>query len=1117
MASVSNDDRPPVARPDPKPSSPTPRSGAHTLAGAPAGTCPSSPERDTVRFTITPLGGAGRAVGRIVDAIVRYLQPRTCEPTAPGPSHPARGDVGPARYYADSGEDPGRWRGRGAQALGLTGDVTEADLAKVLAARDPVTGARLLGAQGSAGRRPKLGVGTETRRGADGLVLYDARDAAAVLGLPVKQVHTMLDVGIAVALARLFSQPAEPAQPEGSYLVPTIDTTGNKWVPESELSRCEAGLLTGTAPEQVAALGPPDEVLSIGEAARLAGVTSRYLRRVGQRHETRHPALEAALARGRRPRQAHLVAQRGQGRRWLVRRDELAAFLARRRPPAVRVGYDLTLTTEKSLGVLALLADDTTRREVLAAIRAGNEWALDWLERHAAVTRANGQPVPARGWTVASFRHLTSRALDPFPHHHNVIANTVEDHHGTRRTLDARALYEHAHAASALATAEMRYQLTHRLGVRWRPGRNGSWEVAGIPDSILREFSRRRSDIDDALRELEDAIGRDPTLGELDRIVLKTRPAKQHVPVTELLDGWRRRAAALGFGLSDIATCLSRGAQDTEPDPEALFAALAASDGICANLSVFSRADVLAALVDLAVPRADNDPQPLVVPAARLDALTDRFLASNHALKLTPGRYTTREILSVQQRIVARYRHGLHRGTALVPSEVIDRVLAHQPKLTAQQRRLVRDFCTSGHRIQCAIGRAGAGKTTTMATARNAWEAAGWQVVGAAVKGEAARTLGAATGMPTETLAWYLAHHDPVRAPLDARTVLVVDEASTISDRDLDRLGWLAVQAGATLRLIGDPAQHGAVEAGGMFRVLCDHHPAQTPQLTVTHRVTDPLDRAAADALRSGHIATALDVLDAAGHLHLVEDELDYLRQALSRWWAAHQAGLHHPVVDRRNAVRRQFNRLAHRLLQATGEIGRDEITASGDRGFSVGDRVIARSPDRDLHPPGRPDAYVRNGAQGTIAALHPASTPDRDRITVTFDSIGTIDLPRRYFDLHTTRGRHPDAGLDHAYAVTSYAVQGTTRAISTSRIDPSSTRAEAYVDITRGMNDNHLYLTRTRDPLDGEALPALPPPPVDDVVARRLTHSTGEITAWELHLVAQEQGLQRHIDAVGR
>ena len=422
-----------------------------------------------------------------------------------------------------------------------------------------------------------------------------------------------------------------------------------------------------------------------------------------------------------------------------------------------------------------------------------------------------------------------SPAYDPFPHHHNVIANTVEDPNGRRRTLDARGLYQHAQAASALATAEMRYQLTRSLGVGWRPARKAGWEIAGVPDALLREFSRRRTEIDDALRELEDAIGHNPSLEQLDRIVLKTRPAKQHIPLDELLEGWRTRAAALGFGREELAACLDRALELPEPEPEALYRAPAGPEGICANLSIFNQADVLAALVDLSVPHGDGEPQPLLVPAARLESLADGFLASRHVIALTLGRYSTREILAVQQRIVARYRHGLHRGAALVASPVIDQSLGRNPGLTDEQRDLVRALCTSGHRIQCAIGRAGAGKTTTMAAARDAWEGAGWRVIGTAVKGEAARTLHAATGMPTETLAWYFAHDDPHRAPLDARTVLIVDEASTISDRDLDRLMWLAGQTGATLRLIGDPAQHGAVEAGGMFRILCQHHPTHTP------------------------------------------------------------------------------------------------------------------------------------------------------------------------------------------------------------------------------------------------------------------------------------------------
>ncbi len=101
---------------------------------------------------------------------------------------------------------------------------------------------------------------------------------------------------------------------------------------------------------------------------------------------------------------------------------------------------------------------------MLAAVQAGNDTGLSYLEQHAAGARAAGERVGVTGWTVASFRHHTSRRLDPFVHHHNVVANTVLDEHGTRRALDARGLYQHRGAASALATAQMRYELTAAIG-----------------------------------------------------------------------------------------------------------------------------------------------------------------------------------------------------------------------------------------------------------------------------------------------------------------------------------------------------------------------------------------------------------------------------------------------------------------------------------------------------------------------------------------------------------------------------------------------------------------------------------------------------------------------------
>ena len=154
----------------------------------------------------------------------------------------------------------------------------------------------------------------------------------------------------------------------------------------------------------------------------------------------------------------------------------------------------------------------------------------------------------------------------------------------------------------------------------------------------------------------------------------------------------------------------------------------------------------------------------------------------------------------------------------------------------------------------------------------------------------------------------------------------------------------------------------------------------------------------------------------------------------------------------------------------------------------------VTNTPWGDRH------AYVRNGALGTITAVHRDQLePGDDAVTVEFDGIGSIDLPRTFFDRHRAAGGRPDVGIDHAYAVTSYAVQGSTRSVSTSRVDATATRSETYVDITRGREENHLYLTAATDPLDGEALPRVPAAPADVAVADRLHRSTGELTAWEI------------------
>jgi conjugative relaxase-like TrwC/TraI family protein len=1076
-----------------------------------------------MRFTITPLGSArGRTVGQVVDDIVRYLDPDkphgVARPTEPRPEAAQR----PDGYYVDSTEEPGRWIGKGAEESNLRGRVRTEDFSRVLAGRDPSTGARLVTARGSAGRRPTLGVGSATRASADGELLYDTHDAAAALGVDGTELDALLAAGHRRAielLAYRVSGTEPPARPAGSFLLPIIDAESSIWIRDSELTRVEAARVHGPTAAEILATGTADDTLPIGDAARLTGVTTRYLRGLARTYESERDVIESALADGRPVRRAYLPAHRGTKGRWMVRRADLAEFVARRTIPAVRVGFDLTLTTEKSLAVLALLGPSEVRDAALAAITAGNDHALVWWEQRAAFAQGSSAGQPTKGWTVASFRHSTSRALDPFPHLHNVVANTVELADRERRALDGRLLYRHAVGASAIATVEMRYRLTRELGVRWRRSASGGWEIDGIPESVLREFSQRRSEIDDALAELEQAIRRTSTIDELKRIVAKTRPPKQHARVDELVAGWWKRASAHGFSPDTLTRCVgrevSRATQSV--DPTVLFRHLDAPDGVTAHGSVFTRNDLLATLADMPTGPADAA-QPLLVPAERLEQFADRFLQSSHVVRLRPAEdhprlralrdepiFTTRTMLLTQHRIISTFRTGLQRGLAAVPDDAVAEAVT-TATLSGEQADLVRAFCGSGNQVHCAIGRAGSGKTTAMRAAANAWRTAGYRVLGAAVKGDAARHLATAAGIPTETLAWYLAHDDPANHPLDARTVLIVDEASTISDRDLDKLLHLATATGAAMRLIGDPSQHSAVAAGGMFRVLCERHPADTPQLSESRRLQHPADITAVEALRSGDIEQALASLQAAGHLHLAANDTELYAALLTRWWDSRQQGAPHPLIERSNHRRQQLNSLARTLLQANGEVSTDEITASRNRAFARGDEVIARKGDRNLHPPDRPDAYVRNGSRGTVIQVAHGDSPMSDEITVDFVDLGQITLPRAYFDEHATTSGRTDVGLDHAYALTSYAVQGATFIESTPRIDEHSSRAESYVDLTRGIQANHLYATRADDRLHGERLPQAPPPPLDVALAIRLRASATEVTAWELDPTAIER-----------
>src|SRR5690606_5866758 len=92
----------------------------------------------------------------------------------------------------------------------------------------------------------------------------------------------------------------------------------------------------------------------------------------------------------------------------------------------------------------------------------------------------------------------------------------------------------------------------------WRRGRSGSWELDGITDEVLRAFSRRRTEIEDTIAELEAEIGRRTTLDEVHAVITGTRAPKEAVDPADLVEGWWTRARPLGLTPELLRRCVGR-------------------------------------------------------------------------------------------------------------------------------------------------------------------------------------------------------------------------------------------------------------------------------------------------------------------------------------------------------------------------------------------------------------------------------------------------------------------------------------------------------------------------------------------------------------------------------
>jgi hypothetical protein len=265
----------------------------------------------------------------------------------------------------------------------------------------------------------------------------------------------------------------------------------------------------------------------------------------------------------------------------------------------------VVLRPTKSVSILYGLGDAATGRAVLAAHHAGLAQAVGYLDEHLGVRRGHGgvQHVSGQGVLAVGFDHRTSREGDPLLHTHLVVANRIQGPDGRWTALDGRTCTATGWPRTPSTEPPTNASSAGHWGVEWTAaGAHGNREVQGMPEALVRSFSKRTDQIDAELDRLT-ADGRERTPRLVKWTVQATRKPKQHEAPDTLYGRWRQEAAERGHDADTLVRTVTRRTANRVHDQTVsdamvgrLFDRLTGPDGLTERASTFTRPEVLVAL-----------------------------------------------------------------------------------------------------------------------------------------------------------------------------------------------------------------------------------------------------------------------------------------------------------------------------------------------------------------------------------------------------------------------------------------------------------------------------------------------------------------------------------------
>lgn len=757
-----------------------------------------------------------------------------------------------------------------------------------------------------------------------------------------------------------------------------------------------------------------------------------------------------------------------------------------------RAGWDLTFSAPKSISSLWAVAGEADRAVIQQAHDRAVQAAMRHIEEKAAFARrgkAGAEQEHLSGLITAQYLHTTTRELDPDLHTHSLVLNLAQRSDGTWGGIESKNLYDWKMAAGAIYRAELSKQIKE-LCFEIKADRD-YFKVVGVPDELCNEWSKRREQIEDALAKSGASGAKASEIAALGSRKTKEKDQDQNI----LRVRWQGEAAAFGLTAEKIAARdLHQSANEKNTEEISIY------DKLTRTNSTFSEQD-LWAVAAIEMQHAGKG----------FDAVKNRvseLTKSNEIIRLRSKtgelRFTTRAMQKIETGMAESAKRLKSKTNHNVKPEIVDKSLKDFEtnkgfELSIEQQAAVRHI-TKNEGISLVRGAAGAGKSTMLEAANNAWKSSGYSVIGAALAGKAAQGLEEGSGIKSQTIHSLLHEIEKNNTKIDGKTVLVVDEAGMVGSKQMAKLLQVVEKKGAKIVLVGDERQLQAVAAGGSFKAL--QGVAGVVELNEIRRQKNEWAKNAVNDFAIGKAGKALESFIDRNLVKVDQNKMDALNSVISAWSANRDPSKPSEsiILASTRADVSILNTLARQKLEKEGgTLSGFAATITNDQSrkldYQQGDRILFRKNSASIG--------VKNGTLGTVEQIR-IDADGSYKFRVKLDDGKTVQ-----FSPNSQENQYDS--IDYGYALTTHKAQGITVDKAFVMVGGSMQDREiSYVQMSRARYETQIFFTsqQVEEMADMAGLTPTSEPNIQDLkqIVKQMSQSRQKDTTLEYNIEENEE-----------